>query len=117
MNTHRLHGVSKRRRPVYLKKLFICMISIVMIAGSSVVFGSNFASAQDNDYTAEVEHKYYKSIELEYGDTLWAIAEEYADDHYESIEEYIYELKLINDLESDNIQEGKHLTVAYYDSL
>ena len=50
---------------------------------------------------------------LQEGDTLWGIAEEYMDESYSSIEEYIIELKKINNLDSDEIHEGSYLMIAY----
>lgn len=114
MKGHRLHTASKKRREVYIKKILICFMSVMIIACLSIGLGSNFAAAHDDTSEEPVEQKYYKSIELEYGDTLWDIAEEYMDDNYDSIYEYIDELKAINGLESDNIQESRYLTVAYY---
>ena len=37
-------------------------------------------------------------------------------DDYESVSEYINEIKRINGLISDDIQEGQYLTVAYFDA-
>ena len=46
--------------------------------------------------------------------TLWNIASAYADEGT-SVKAYIKELKEINHLDSDSIQEGSYLTVAYTD--
>ena len=62
------------------------------------------------------EKKYYKSIQITSGYTLWNIAEEYMNDEYESVSDYIMEIKKINGLVSDDIQEGQYLTVAYFDT-
>lgn len=56
-----------------------------------------------------------KSIVIQPGDTLWDIALEYKTDDYGSAQEYVDELKEINSLESDSIQESKYLMIAYYD--
>ncbi len=55
----------------------------------------------------------YKSIEIKTGDTLWEIAEEYRTADYDSVYDYINELKAINGLMSDDIQAGQYLTVVY----
>ena len=110
--TKRLHKASKRRRQVYLKKMALLVLTLCMITGLSIGLGSNLVDAQD----APVEHKYYKSIEIEAGDTLWDIAKEYMNEDYDSIFEYIHELKVMNNLDSDEIHEGQYLTVAYFDT-
>lgn len=69
-----------------------------------------------NSTESPVRHKYYKSIEIASGDTLWDIAKEYMNEDYDSIYAYIDELKDINGLTSDGIQESQYLTVAYYDT-
>ena len=56
-----------------------------------------------------------KSIVIQPGDTLWDIALEYKTDDYGSTQEYVDELKEINSLESDSIQESQYLMIAYYD--
>lgn len=116
MKGHRAHVSIKRRRQVYLRKLFLCMVSVMIIACLSIFAGCNFAAAHDSTVDAPVEHKYYKSIEIEAGDTLWGIAKEYMNDEYESVYEYIYELKEMNHLDSDDIHEGQYLTIAYFDT-
>ena len=115
-NTHRLHASAKRRRQVYIKKLLLCVTSLIIVACLSIAVGCNFAAAHDNSENTPVEHKYYKSIEIQAGDTLWDIAEEYMNDEYSSVYDYIWELKEMNQLESDHIHEGQYLTVAYYDT-
>lgn len=102
-----------KRRKAYRKKLVLCMMAFVMITGLSVILGSNLVSAHDKE---ETEHKFYKSIEIVEGDTLWAIAKEYRGDDYNSIYDYIDEVKSINGLTSDQIHAGQYLTVAYYDT-
>ena len=122
-HTHR-HTSSKRRREVYIKKLILGLAAFFLTAGLSIGFGGSLVSAQSDDnadmtassgYGRENEHKYYKSIELEYGDTLWDIAMEYRDSHYDSIQDYIRELKEINNLLTDDIHADRYLTVVYYD--
>ena len=48
------------------------------------------------------------------GDTLWDIASEYTNGDQQSIRGYVGELMKINNLATDQIQEGQHLTVVYY---
>lgn len=115
MNTKRLHKASKRRRQVDLKRLFLAVMAAVIVAGFSTFAGTGLVDAHDTKEV--VMHKYYKSIEISAGDTLWSIAEENMSDEYESIYEYIDEVMDMNNLETDEIHYGQHLTVAYYDAL
>lgn len=58
--------------------------------------------------------KYFKSIEIQYGDTLWSIANEYMGTEYKHVNDYIKELKKMNGLVDDHIQAGNYLVVSYY---
>ena len=58
--------------------------------------------------------KYYKTITIQPGDTLWSIAKEYKTSKY-STQEYVDELMIMNDLHNDNITSGMKLVVVYYE--
>ncbi|MDD6135566.1 MAG: LysM peptidoglycan-binding domain-containing protein [Lachnospiraceae bacterium] len=58
--------------------------------------------------------KYYTCINIEANDTLWSIADSYITDEYNSIDQYIAEVKSINNLSSDKIYYGATLVVPYY---
>lgn len=94
-----------RRRISFLTAVVICAVFIAIL-------GSTVASAKEN--TKEERNKYYKSIEVKQGDTLWSIAEEYITSEYESTDEYIDELIKMNGLENDTIHTGSNLVVTYY---
>lgn len=106
---------SRRKRSVHVKKLLIGFFSVILILGLSAYYGSGLVSAHGNAKEDPVRCKYYKSIQIHSGDTLWNIAEEYMDDDYESVNDYIGEVKKINKLSSDEIQDSQYLTVPYYD--
>lgn len=68
------------------------------------------------DGSSTPKYKYYKSVEIEAGDTLWSIAEEYMSDDYNSAFDYIREIKYINNIQTDKITVGKYLIIPYYSS-
>lgn len=106
----------RRVRVVAKRRMFLLLAMILFITIGSVIFGSIFSSAQANAEESGIEYKYYKSIVIKDGDTLWSIAKEYETDAYKSTQEYINELVALNNLTSDEIQEGQHLMIAYYDT-
>ncbi len=59
-------------------------------------------------------YKYYTSIVVEKGDTLWDIANQYITPEYGDISEYIGEVKYLNHLRGDEIHAGEYLTIPYY---
>lgn len=99
------------------RRMLILLSAVLMITAGSVIFGVSFSDAHGNSIEEPVNYEYYKSIVIEKGDTLWDIALRYKTDAYESTQEYIDELKRINSLTSDHIEEGKHLMVVYYDDI
>lgn len=105
------------RRQREMKKNFLILImTICLIATCSVVL-NGFRSNAQND-VAETSYKYYKSIVISNNDTLWTIAEEYMDkEHYNSINDYINEVKSMNSLTDDAIHYGEHLIIPYYDNI
>jgi hypothetical protein len=104
----------RHREQVLRKKLAMAIIGTVLVIVMSVTLGSLLVSAEGTD-TAR-SYKYYTSIEVKYGETLWSIAEEYSDPaHYASIEDYIREVKKINSLKDDElIIAGRYIVVPYY---
>ncbi len=87
---------------------------ILLLTFSSVLLLLILFVSVKVDGGAAPKYKYFKSIEIQSGDTLWSIAEEYMSDDYESTADYIREVKFINNIESNRITTGNYLTVPYY---
>ena len=67
------------------------------------------------DTHANDSFKYYTSVTVESGDSLWQIAGDYIDSHYDSRESYIAEVRSINHLaDNDSIYAGQILIVPYF---
>lgn len=94
------------------KKMMMLLATVLFITIGSIGFGSSFSDAHESK---EEQTIVYKSILIQSGDTLWDIAQEYKTNDYESTQDYVDELKRLNSLESDQIQESKYLTVACYE--
>ena len=105
----------KKRKQIAKRRMILLLAALFVIILGSVVFGTIFSKAKNP--SADVpQYKYYKSITIEQGDSLWSIAEEYCTDAYEDTREYVDELKELNSLTSETIHAGQHLLVAYYDA-
>ena len=89
----------------------LLLFAAVAAAAILILSGRNVIQAEEEPYP----HKYYTSITIEPGDSLWSIACTYIDGHYSTVQEYIDELKVINDLKSDTIHAYEHLLVSYYE--
>lgn len=110
------HRTIKRQREVFLKKISMVFVLAVLILAGSIISNGKPVSAHDTSKDTIREYKYYKSIEVTRGDSLWSIAREYMNQDYDSVHDYINELKALNHLQSDKIYDGQHLTVSYHDT-
>lgn len=101
-----------RKEKAGVKELFVAVFIIGFLV--FLLFQtSNIANAGTQN---SVRHKYYTSVEIEAGSSLWEISEEYMTEEYDSVEDYIKEVKQINHLTEDLIYEGAYLCVPYYSS-
>lgn len=110
----RSYSTIKRVRTLYVEKLIFFVAAMIIAIVLSIIAGRKFVSAHDDRKNEPVNFTYYRSIEVQEGDTLWDIASAYADKDT-SVKEYVKELKEINHLDNDFIREGSYLTVAYTD--
>lgn len=116
MSREKAYRLRKRKNGIAKQRLIITMFTVVLVLIGTIRFGGVLSSAHGNLKEESVALKYYKSIEIEFGDTLRGIAEEYMTSEYTSVQEYIDEIKEINHLTSDDIQASKYLMIAYYDN-
>ena len=98
------------------KRIFSLSAGVFMVLLICVLYGSFFVSAHEDTDDTDVVYKYYKSIEIQPGDTLWDIAESTMTSEYDSVQEYVQVLKEMNNLDSDDIQAGQYLMIAYNDT-
>ena len=105
-------SLARRAQKVQMEKRLIVVIGIIVISlgillGSSI---SAFASAREK---ARI-HKYYTSIQLRQGDSIWELAGEYASTD-QSEQEFIDEVCEVNGISESNIlHSGQYLVVPYY---
>ncbi len=102
----------KRQRQVRFYVLGM-VLAAVLLAGIIFSFRVLVTRAQDE----EISYKYYASIQVSYGESLWSIAETYQDEHYDCIQDYMDEVIHINHLRNeDDLTAGQYLIVPYYSS-
>ena len=119
-DSHTGRAIAKKRHPFDpIKRFCSGVCAVLLIMACSFGFGSFFSSAHGNAQEQPVDYKYYKSVEIQKGDSLWSIAEQYMGTEYDSVYDYIEELTTVNKMDQyslDHLQEGDFLTVAYYDT-
>ncbi len=114
-NPHQISGRIYRMR-VRQKKIrkFITMLLIVA-AFFSGFFGHSLFNAFAKEDGRDTLKPYYTSIQLQPGDNLWKIANQYAPGSGYSVTEYVEELKRMNGLQDGLIHSGEYLTIVYFD--
>ena len=103
----------KIRRERELRNKFLLVILTLLLILCGVLFYHSIQS-QANDGIDDISFKYFSSIMVNYGDSLWSIAEEYSDEHYKSKSDYIAEVVQINHLSNEEIIAGQHIIIPYY---
>lgn len=94
-------------------QLLILMLAAFIVLSISFLLNNFSAKAS---VEADKTYKYFKSIEVQSGDTLWSIAEANKDEHYISTAQYIKEVKSMNSLSNNTITTGQHIMIPYYSS-
>lgn len=82
----------------------ICAILLFIILGSSIHI---LANGSDN----RPFNKYYTSIQVEDGDTLWSIADKYIGENSVDKESYVNDICRMNNLTDGQIHSGEYIIV------
>lgn len=118
MNTHyttkaMLHR--QKRQQQVKRNIMTLIISALAIISLSILLIS--FSTEANDMEHQPSYKYFKSVEVAKGDTLWSIAKDNIDyEYYKNTYDYVNEVKRMNSLTSDRIVAGSYIIVPYYSS-
>lgn len=106
---------NKCRRRRQLRRLFfhtlVTSCLILTLALSVNVFLSNAKSDKD-----KVMYKYYSSVTVQPGDTLWSFAKEHSGTEYLREEDYIAEVMKMNYMKDETITAGQNIIIPYYSS-
>lgn len=88
--------------------LLLSLLAGLLLSATYLVSAMSSASLKSD------RQKYYKSITVQAGDTLWDIADKYISDEYVSKKDYIKEVSAINHLSGSKINAGARLCLPYY---
>lgn len=102
----------KERRDVRNRKAALCIIVTAIVV---VIVGTLFLCSQNAQAaSAESSYKYYTSVQVKEGDTLWKIADLYITEECGSMREYIAEICSVNHISENDIHIGQYITIPYY---
>lgn len=101
-----------RRARQLRRRIFIASITLCLSLAAGMIGCSFLSSAQDEEHI--ISYKYFASVMVQPGDTLSSIAREYMDEHYDSVDAYVSEVRFTNHLLDDDICAGEYLILPYY---
>lgn len=107
------HSYYRRRRQLTFR--IAAVLTTICISGFFGVLRFGFFS-DAREEGSPVSYKYFTSILIYPGDTLTSISLRYADRHYDTLEDYMDEVRRMNHLHEDEIRAGEYLVVPYYSS-
>ena len=106
-------SLTKREAVVRRQKSILALVVLALVIfGILLGTGMNALASSDKDIASY--NKYYVSIRVESGDTLWTIADEYIDGFNIEKDDYIKEVCEINKISKDDIHAGDYIVVPYY---
>ena len=117
MNSERRIRNNRIRRQRQLRRnIFMMLFTTVLILSISIgcfAFGSK---AQDKEEV--ILYKYYTNIEVQYGETLDNIAEQFfCEEKYKNIDEYISDIMFVNSMCDEEVSPGSYLIIPYFSSV
>lgn len=109
----RIRNNKIRRQRQLRRNIIMTIFTFLLILTLSVGGFAIGSKAQDKEN--DVLYKYYTNIEVQYGESLWDIADTYfCEAKYDNYEHYISEVMQINGLYNEEISAGSYLIVPYY---
>ena len=102
--------IQKRNMQLRAAAALLSFVAVIFL----LIFHFTPQNTQADSEPKAPTYKYYTSIRVSSGDTLWDIANEYRTEEYSSISSYISEVREINHLKSNQITDGMYLCVPYY---
>ena len=104
----------RKREAIVRRQRGIIAIVIIVIVSLGILLGTGISALASFKADPAAYNKYYKSVRVEYGDTLWSIADEYVKDFNIDKADYIAEICELNHIDGDKIQAGDYIGVSYY---
>ena len=105
----------RRRRELRRRRRACVLILFMTVLFLSTFFSLRIRAESNNNHYDEALSKYYTSIQVKSGDTLWHYARQYGNrQYYDNNKEYVEEVMLINSLHNDTIITGQYLIIPYY---
>ncbi len=106
-----VHQPSPRRS---LAGILFGMLLGILIAGLAVLLLMKFSAHSVSATEQTAQEKYYRSIQLEAGDTLWDLADSEMGAGFADKRAFISEVEAINHVDANQLHEGANLIIPYF---
>ena len=113
----RAHIQAVKKRQAIKRQVFLITIMFLTILATVLVITNCLKANQVKASSVHEENIYYKTIQVEEGDTLWTLADQYMGSNSFDRQEYIDEVKEMNHLTSDTIESGAYLMIPYVETV
>ena len=105
-----INNRNRRNKQLKQRLLVSALVFVLFIVLAFVLLSTKSMASND-----EPLFKYYKSVQIKGGDTLYDLSLEYVNPSMNDTESFIEEVKYINNLEDDyHLYEGNYIIVPYY---
>lgn len=105
---------ARKRAALRRKVRFLAAVGTFVFILISVV-SANAVIARAGQGMEKTYEKRYTGIEVERGETVWDIAQEYVVPGYTTVDDMIQEIRFINGLDEEcSVQSGMFLMIPYY---
>ena len=97
-----------------LTHIFLITLFATAMLFLGVFIGSRQVVSVEAQELLPQTEKYYTTIQVQSGDTLWDIADDYMSAEYENKTDFINEVKEMNHITGSMIRAGEILLIPYY---
>ena len=112
-------NVSERKKQhrnfTYEKNLLLLATTLIFMFIFAWFLSAKTNISQVKASSVNEPYKYYTSVQVKQGDSLWSIASSYLTAECGEVSDYINEIKELNHLSNDAIHAGEYLLIPYYE--
>ena len=106
-----------KKKQAIKRQVLLAAVMFLTILATVFVITNCLKANQVKASSAKEETIYYKTIQVEEGDTLWTLADQYMGNSSFDKQQYIDEVKEINHLTDDTIESGAYLMIPYVETV
>ena len=105
----------RRKKILFRRRLITFCVMISIVISLFLILSFSFSSDASSNSDTE-QYRYYTSVNVTSGDSVWSIAESHMDElHYRSTREFVTDIAHINKISPNaSLKAGTNLIIPYY---